>query len=88
MLRHQPQVTDLYSLIARVPDYPIAAEEMVDLAIEEGADQSVIEFYESFPPEEFFEDSQDLIARSEQIALLERSAREQPFELWGSSEED
>lgn len=88
MLRHQPRLADLQSLIARVPNYPIADDELVELAIEERADPAVIEFYEAFPADEIFESEEDLLARSEQVAILSREERNQPFEYMYAPEED
>ena len=88
MLRHQPRIADLHSLIARVPNYPITADELVELAIEERADPAVIEFYEAFPSDETFDSENDLLERSEQVAIMSREERQQPYEVWSAPEED
>ena len=87
MLKLQPRLSDLYDLISEVTSYPVAAERLVELAIRQNATPAVVGFYKSFPVDEVFESKEDLLARSEQITMLEQE-HDQPFELMLASEED
>jgi hypothetical protein len=88
MLKVQPRLSDLRALIARVPGYPITAGSLVQLAKNQQMDPSVIEFYQTFPDDEVFVNQEDLISRSEALAIMTREEKEQPFELWLAPEED
>ena len=88
MLRIKPKLSELTDLIDRVPEFPVTAEDMVELAFEEDSSGAVVDFYRNFHSGEIFEDKEDLEARSEQVALMNRDEKEQPFEQWAASEED
>ena len=76
------------SQIELYASFPVTAEDMVELAFEEDASGAVVDFYRNFHSGEIFEDKEDLEARSEQVALMNRDEKEQPFEQWAASEED
>lgn len=88
MLRVKPDLSQLHSLIDSVSEFPITSEELVELAFEENAPSSVIDFYRSFPSDEVFEDKEDLTARSEHLALMHDQGHDQPREYWLAPEED
>ncbi|MBA3757375.1 hypothetical protein H0X09_00695 [Candidatus Saccharibacteria bacterium] len=88
MVKIQPRLTDLFALIDKVPGYPVSSEELVELAIEEGSDFTVEEFYRSFPSGQDFKTIDELQARSEQVALMNQDEPNQPYENWLAPEED
>lgn len=87
MLRVRPRMRELNALIDKVPDYPVAAAELVDIATDYHLDHSALEFYEAFPADETFTSKEDLITRTEQVMLMNEET-DQPAELWHAPEED
>lgn len=88
MLKVQPRLSDLRALIARVPSYPITAKHLVRMAMNDGLDPSVADFYRTFPEDEVFTGQEDLISRSEALAIMSGQEKDQPDEFWQAPEED
>ena len=78
LLDTQPRLTDLHSLIAKVPSYPISIKQLLSIAIRNHYPKEVIDFYSTFPKDEIFGDEDDLVARTEQLEIME--AEDQPQE--------
>jgi hypothetical protein len=76
----------LRGFIHQVEDFPISAGELVKLAEKSSTGRSVVAFYRSFPDELVFPDKEDLLARSEQVGLL--NSEDQPREEFRAPEED
>lgn len=87
MLKVQPRLTDLKTLVAKVDTFPVTTEELVYIAHDKSSHSDVIEFYKTFPADEIFESKEDLLARTEQVALMNQD-HDQPKELWLAPEED
>lgn len=85
-LMDQPLLTDLHSLISKVPVYPISAKQLIDLASQKRVPKPVIDFYKAFPPDEVFEDKEDLLSRTEHVEMLHHQAS--PKEEMHAPEED
>lgn len=88
MLKVQPSLQELRAFIDSVPDYPVSAEELVDLADTSDIDPEVAEFYRAFPAAETFTSKEDLLARSEQVTFMHEEEQRQPLEFWRAPEED
>jgi DNA-binding SARP family transcriptional activator len=86
MLKNDLSLTELEALINQVPAYPITAKQLIELGEKQGAAQAVIDFYRTFPPNELFEDKDDLLARSESLLILRRQTA--PAEEMHAPEED
>lgn len=85
-LDNQPHLSELRSLIDKVPTYPITAGGLVKLAISEGSAKEIVDFYRAFPPDEIFNDKDDLLARTEAVEILHH--QEAPAEKLRAPEED
>lgn len=68
-----------------VGNYPVSAEELVERA-EQAGESELAGFYRAFLPDTVFPDKEDLLARSEQVGLL--NSEIQPVEELHASEED
>lgn len=88
MLVRQPRINELEALIAKVPSYPLSARHMVALALRQHASPAAIEFYSAFPDDTLFRDEEELLARSEQVAIMDMNLQEQPREILVAAEED
>jgi len=86
LLETQPRLTELHSLIAKVPSYPITVSQLIDLAARTRASKSVVEFYKAFPEDEIFSDRDDLITRTEQIDLLEMEDQPEENDIRGAED--
>ena len=86
VLKDQPSLSELMTLIDKVPKYPISVKQLIDLATLKKTSKKVIDFYKTFPENEVFEDEEDLVARTEQVELMHEE--DQPKESLVSSEED
>ncbi len=86
LLKDQPTLTDLHEAIDSVPAYPIMVRELIDLARQANAPQSVIDFYQAFPDDEIFEDREDLLSRTENVDILQH--QDPPEEEMHTPEED
>lgn len=82
----QPRLADLHTLIANIPNYPISAGGLVDLARQQRFPPEVLDFYRFFPAEEVFRSQDELVARTEQIEIM--SHHDAPTEKFVSAEED
>ncbi|HLG91254.1 MAG TPA: DUF2795 domain-containing protein, partial [Candidatus Saccharimonadales bacterium] len=69
LLEEHPSLTDLHSLITKVPSFPITVKQLLELAKKKGAPKAVIDFYRAFPEDEIFEDKDDLISRTESVEM-------------------
>lgn len=85
-LDNQPHLIELKSLIEKVPSYPIDVKQLTGLAKQQGFAKEVIAFYKAFPPDQIFNDKEDLISRTEAVEILHH--QEAPPEQWRSPEED
>ena len=86
LLEENPSLTDLFTLINKVPKFPISVKKLNDLAKKESSPKAVIDFYNAFPDEEVFEDKDDLISRTESIEMLRHQTA--PMEEMHAPEED
>lgn len=77
LLNSQPTLTDLEALISRVPTFPFSVKQLIHLAREEHFPEEVINFYKTFPKDETFDDAEDLIARTEQVEMMQHEEHEQ-----------
>ena len=82
----QPRLMDkLHDFIKQIDEFPITAGELVELAASL-SDRSVATFYQAFADDVVFSDKEDLLARSEQVGLL--NSEDQPPEEFHAPEED
>ncbi len=88
LLHNQPALSDIEALVKRVPHFPYPVKQLLKLAHEEHFPEPVISFYKTFPSDEVFEDAEDLIARTEQIEIMQHEEVNQPQEIWNAPEED
>ncbi|MEX2006871.1 MAG: hypothetical protein WD877_01745 [Candidatus Saccharimonadales bacterium] len=71
LLKNPPQLDDVRNFIAKVPQYPISAQQVLALAKNSRAPQEVIELFSIFPADTVFTDKDDLTSRSELVSILE-----------------
>ncbi|HSX17925.1 MAG TPA: hypothetical protein VLE51_01035 [Candidatus Saccharimonadales bacterium] len=71
LLEDQPTLTDLHSLITKVPSYPITVKQLTDLALQKRAPKTVLDFYHAFPDDQVFEDKDDLLSRTDNVEMLQ-----------------
>lgn len=81
MLDTQPLLTDLRSLIDKIEEYPVTAEQLVNLAQHCSYPEEVINFYASFAPNHIFAVRDELVAETEQVEILEHEKAAQPLEI-------
>ncbi|HLG90928.1 MAG TPA: hypothetical protein VI336_02090 [Candidatus Saccharimonadales bacterium] len=86
LLEDQPTLTDLHTLISKVPGYPITAKRVVELAEKQKTPKPVVDFYRAFPKSEIFEDKDDLLSRTENLEILHHQTA--PREEMHAPEED
>lgn len=86
LLEGHPSLTDLHSLITKVPGFPITVKQLVELAKKKTAPKAVVDFYKAFPEDEIFEDKDDLISRTESVEILRHQTA--PREEMHAPEED
>ena len=86
LLEEQPTLTDLHSLINKVPAYPITIKQLIDLAEQNHMPRPVVDFYRAFPEDETFEDKDDLLSRTESVEMLHHQTA--PAEEMHAPEED
>lgn len=87
MLSVQPQVSQIHNLVGMVPSFPVSSNDLVSLAEEKHAGTDVKQFLQAFPDGEMFLNRDDLLARTEQVALMNQE-QDQPQERWLAPEED
>ena len=75
ILNSQPTLTDLEALISKVPSFPFSVKQLIRLAREAHFPEEVINFYKTFPKDEVFEDAEDLIARTEQVEMMQHEEK-------------
>jgi hypothetical protein len=85
ILANRPSLTELRSVIAHVPRYPISAKSLVNVAQNTNASADTIEFFRGFRGYHVFEDADDLINRTEQLEIMHRE--EMPYEQLVAAEE-
>lgn len=88
LLNSQPTLSDLEALISKVPIFPFSIKQLIELAREEHFSEEVINFYKTFPKDEVFEDAEDLIARTEQVEMMQHEEHEQHENFLDSFDED
>ncbi|HET9850459.1 MAG TPA: hypothetical protein VFP35_02430 [Candidatus Saccharimonadales bacterium] len=71
ILDTKAKLTDLQHLIDKVDDYPISARQLTGLAKKEGAGSEIVDFYKAFPDNACFTNREDLLARTEQVEIME-----------------
>jgi Protein of unknown function (DUF2795) len=81
-----PKLADLHQLIAAVPHYPLTAADLVTYARQHNYPQEVIDFYESFAPDQPFYSRDDALGRTELIELIQ--TENQPAEDFVHGAED
>lgn len=86
LLEDQPTLTDLHTLIAKVPKYPISVKQLIELAAKQHTPKAVIDFYNAFPEGEIFSDKEDLLARTEHVEMLHHQTA--PEEEMRAAEDD
>lgn len=86
LLKEEPTLTELHSLISKVSSYPIAANRLVNLAQRKGMSNAVVNFYKDFPQDEIFDDEDDLLSRTENLEILHHQTA--PKEEMHAPEED
>lgn len=65
---------DLYPVINQVEEYPVTSDELAVRARETGADQGVVDFFESIPGETMFNSQEEIMNMAEQIDPTESDA--------------
>lgn len=88
ILDNQPRLADIEALIKRVPHFPFSIKQLVELAREEHFTEEVVRFYKSFPPDEVFEDPEDLATRTEQVEMMQHEEKEQKENFLDTFDED
>lgn len=86
LLEEHPLLTDLHTLINKVPSYPISVKQVVGLAQKKSTPKNVVDFYKAFPEDEVFEDKDDLLTRTENLEILHHQTA--PREEMHAPEED
>lgn len=76
-----PSVKELDNFAESVESFPVHAKELADLAVAEGFNRRVIDFYRSFPQDQLFTDKDDLVGRSEQVQMMSVEEEDQPWEV-------
>ena len=69
-----------HKLINAIRDYPVTADEVMQIARKLDAPEEVVAFYCEFPPDAVFSDRGDLITRTEEVEIFEESMPDQPEE--------
>ena len=83
----QSSLSELYGLIAKVRAYPVSVDQLIKLARDNDAPGEVINFYQTFDPDQVFKDQDDLTSRSEQVEIMREESQEMPQEEERSPEE-
>lgn len=86
LLEDEPTLTDLHRLINQVNSYPVAVNQLVNLALSKHASKPVIDFYKSFPEDEIFADKDDLLATTDNVEMLRHQSA--PAEQMYAPEDD
>jgi hypothetical protein len=86
IVKQQPLLTDLHSVINAVPRFPITVKHLVELARRKKAADATVAFYNRFPDDEIFEDKDDLVSRTESVEILRHQSA--PREEMRAPEED
>jgi hypothetical protein len=86
IVKRQPLLTDLRSVIDAVPRFPITVKQLVELARRKKAPDAAVAFYKSFPDDGVFEDKDDLLSRTESVEILRPQSA--PAEEMRAPEED
>lgn len=86
LLQEHPSLTDLHTLITKVPGFPITVKQLVELAKKKRTPKAVVDFYKAFPEDEIFEDNDDLLSRTENLEILHHQTA--PKEEMHAPEED
>jgi hypothetical protein len=73
------KLTDLQDLISQIPKYPISVHRLLELAARKRAKKTVINFYSSFPDDQVFNNEDDLVARTEQVDILQHENPPEEF---------
>lgn len=69
--QHQAKLTDIQSLIDKIPSYPISVKRLLELARQSRINKEVIRFYKAFPESAIFTDKDDMVARTEAIEIMQ-----------------
>lgn len=85
LLEEQPTLTDLHSLISKVPAFPINTHDLVELASKYRFPKTVIDFYKAFKPDQVFQDRDDLATKTESLEILHHETA--PMEEMRASED-
>jgi phosphomannomutase len=75
----QPKLSDLQDLIEQIPKYPISVHRLIELANRKRAKKAVINFYSEFPDDQLFNDEDDIVARTEQVEILQHENPPEEF---------
>jgi hypothetical protein len=86
VLNKLPLETDLRRFAAKVPSFPVSAGELVELALKGRSRSEIADFYQAFAADIVFSDLDDLLARSEQVGVL--NSEDHPREEYHAPEED
>ena len=84
----RPGLSELYDFIAKVENYPVSVNQLVDLARRVRAPKPIIDFYKSFSRGQIFDDEDDLLSRSEQVDIMRQEERDMPKDYLSVPEED
>lgn len=87
-LAARPPMAELYKLIDRVRQYPVSVEKLLRQAGSADVPSEVADFYGSFGDDQVFDNKEELIARTEQVALMRHEDADMPAEGLEIPEED
>jgi len=76
----QFRTNDLKHLVSAVPRYPISVKNLISIASRKKLSPDVINFYRAFPDSAVFDNEDDMIARTEQVNMLQVEEETQPSE--------
>ena len=76
----QPSLNELKGFTAKVPGFPLSAEQLLQFARDTGASPKIINFYKKFASYRVFKDRDDLTASSEQVDILRAEEPQMPRE--------
>lgn len=82
----RPPLSELYSLIDKVPKFPVSNRQLVDFASKTKAPKEVVDFYKTFN-DRVYKNRDELVSLSEQVDLMRQEEADMPPEVELSPED-
>lgn len=72
------RTNDIKHLLNSVPNYPVSVKSLISIANRKKLSKGIIDFYRVFPDSLIFDNADDIVARTEQVEILQ--SEDQPVE--------